>query len=90
MKEIVFDKNFTKHFVLRVARNPSLLKRYDKRYTSFFDGERGRPLDDHALEGRMAGKRAFSITGDVRVVYEETSDYIIFLDVGTHAQVYGT
>jgi mRNA-degrading endonuclease YafQ of YafQ-DinJ toxin-antitoxin module len=32
----------------------------------------------------MKGKRAFSIAGDVRVVYEETDEAYIFLDVGSH------
>ena len=37
----------------------------------------------------MDGKRAFSITADIRVIYIETDDAIIFVDFGSHAQVYG-
>lgn len=30
----------------------------------------------------------FSVNGDVRIIYKELSDRYIFIDVGTHAQVY--
>ena len=46
------------------------------------------PLDDHALIGSMKGLRAFSIGGDVRVVYREADEYYEFLDIGSHNQVY--
>lgn len=48
-------------------------------------------LENHALRGRMNGKRAISVTGDVRIIFEEHNNYVlvIMLDVGTHNQVYG-
>jgi addiction module RelE/StbE family toxin len=45
-------------------------------------------LDDHALKGKMKGKRAFSITDDVRVIYVESDNVFVFLDIGSHNQVY--
>ena len=36
----------------------------------------------------MKGLRAFSIGGDLRVVYQETEDRYELLDVGSHNQVY--
>lgn len=32
--------------------------------------------------------RAFSINNEYRVVYKEKKDVFVFLDVGTHEQVY--
>lgn len=52
------------------------------------------PLDaalyNHPLKGAMTGKRAISVTGDVRIIFEEYNNYVlvIMLDVGTHNQVY--
>lgn len=48
-------------------------------------------LKNHALRGKMKGKRAFSVTGDIRIVFEEYNQYVlvIMLDVGSHAQIYG-
>ena len=51
-------------------------------------GERGRPIYDHALTDGLEGKRAFSITGEIRVIYVELEGCIVFLDIGTHNQVY--
>ena len=48
-------------------------------------------LRNHPLKGGMSGKRAISVTGDVRIIFEEYDNYVlvIMLDLGTHAQVYG-
>lgn len=51
-------------------------------------GKLGYPLHDHALTGKLAGKRAFSMAGDIRIIYIELEDSIVFLDIGTHNQVY--
>ena len=88
MKRIERDKSFKKHYNKRIATSPKLVKQFDKRVSEFALGKRSRPLDDHPLCGDKLGFRAFSITGDIRVVYKETSGAIIFLDVGTHNQVY--
>ena len=54
----------------------------------FADGVRDYPLDDHALVGTMKGLRAFSIGGDLRVVYQDTGKCYELLDIGSHNQVY--
>jgi addiction module RelE/StbE family toxin len=51
--------------------------------------DRWNPLiRDHKLIGNLHGLRSFSIRGDVRIIYRETEDSFIFVDIGTHAQVY--
>lgn len=47
-------------------------------------------LKNHPLKGSMLGLRSFSVSGDVRVIFEEYEDYtlVLMLDVGTHNQVY--
>ncbi len=47
-------------------------------------------LKNHPLKGVMADKRAISVSGDIRILFEEYGDYCIvtMLDVGTHNQVY--
>ncbi len=88
MKRVEFDKKFTKHYRVRVQNDPKISKIYDQRYLLFCQGVRDKPINDHALGGDKIGFRAFSITGDIRVVYKETDDSYIFLDVGSHNQVY--
>lgn len=88
MKPVVFHRNFEKHYEKRIKPQQKLVGQFTERYKLFLMSERGKPLDDHALSGGLQGRRAFSITGDVRVIYIELADQIIFLDVGTHSQVY--
>lgn len=46
-------------------------------------------LDNHPLKRRMEGKWAFSITADVRIVYEFIGrNSVRFLVIGPHTKVY--
>jgi len=45
-------------------------------------------LQDHLLMGKLEGYRAFSVTGDIRVVYYIHDQTAYFVDIGTHNQVY--
>lgn len=72
----------------RIAVNQKLKKQFGLRLGLFVEGVRDYPLDDHALVGTMKGLRAFSVGGDLWVVYRETDSHYEFLDVGSHNQVY--
>lgn len=88
MKPVIRSKQFEKNFAKRIAVNQKLKKQFGQRLGLFVDGVRDYPLDDHALVGTMKGLRAFSIGGDLRVVYRETHSNYEFLDIGSHNQVY--
>lgn len=88
MKQVEFNKRFIKNYKRRIAVDDSLSRVFDERFILFKQGLTGPPLNDHALQGKMKGLRAFSVTGDIRVIYEETTTGCIFKDVGTHNQVY--
>ncbi len=47
-------------------------------------------LRNHALTGSMKGKRSISVTGDMRIIFEEFDDYtvVIMLRVGNHGRLY--
>lgn len=79
---------FEKNFQSRIAPNPKLKKQFQIRLQFFMEGLRDYPLDDHPLVGTKKGLRAFSVGGDLRVVYRETEEYYEFLDIGSHNQVY--
>lgn len=88
MKAIRRHKEFEKHFLKRITPHEKLVTQFEERLALFMTGKLGNPLNDHSLKGKLAGKRAFSVAGDIRVVYKETKDSILFLDVGSHNQVY--
>ena len=88
MKQVKRDRTFEKHFKQRIASHPKLVKQFEGRLGLFMAGQFSHPLCDHALSGKLAGKRAFSVAGDIRVIYAELDDAIVFLDIGSHSQVY--
>jgi len=86
--KIHYHKDFIKSYRKRILHNVSLDKRFKERLKLFIENSPSPILKDHLLKGRKLGYRAFSITGDIRVVYEEVDDGVLLLDIGTHNQVY--
>jgi len=81
--------SFTKSYRKRIAHSPKLVAKTKKRLTLFVQNSAHPLLDDHALSGKKLNVRAFSVTGDIRIVYLPlTHDHILLLDIGTHNQVY--
>jgi mRNA-degrading endonuclease YafQ of YafQ-DinJ toxin-antitoxin module len=80
---------FTKHYRKRILSHPALHRRFKERFAWFCDNPHNPVLTDHPLKGDKSGKRAFSITGDIRVIYTGSLEKeIVLLDIGTHNQVY--
>ena len=85
--QVRFHKNFTKqlkkqNFKLRYK----IIEMIDKFMKNPFD----KSLENHRLRGKLKGMRAFSITRDIRIIFEEHDNYmtVIMLDIGTHNRVY--
>lgn len=82
---------FSKRYLKSLKKLPVELKeRVYKAITEFSNDPHNPRLRNHKLQGKLDGKRAFSITGDVRIIFEEFDGYVlvIFLDIGKHNQVY--
>ncbi|MDL2341850.1 MAG: type II toxin-antitoxin system YafQ family toxin [Patescibacteria group bacterium] len=88
MKPIRRHREFEKNFRSRIAPNEKLVKKFRAHLWLFMKGIRDYPLNDHALIGTRKDLRAFSVGGDIRVIYREQPDYYEFLDIGSHNQVY--
>jgi addiction module RelE/StbE family toxin len=88
MKKIESTKQFQKRLKQRYAHQPKVIERLQLHLKLFNDGVRNEPINDHSLTGNLKGLRAFSVGGDVRVVYEETEECYLLLDIGSHNQVY--
>lgn len=78
-----FEKSFKKLNLKLKEKTIATIRKFTK---NPFDAS----LRNHALQGKLEGKRAFSVTGDVRIIFEECDGYVlvIMLDVGTHSQLY--
>jgi len=88
MKQFEYTKQFRKRLRQRYAHQPKVLGRLQYHLKLFSQGVRKEPINDHRLTGKLKGLRAFSVGGDVRVVYQETEACYLWLDIGSHNQVY--
>ncbi len=80
---------FKNHFKKRIAYDAKLVTKTKNRIQMFIDNQRHPLLRNHALKGTQEGLRAFSVTGDIRVIYRTVDENTIeLLDIGTHNQVY--
>jgi len=87
--KINYHSNFVKHFKKRIENNPKLVQKYKERVLLFESNRLNPVLKDHGLTGARIGQRAFGIAGDTRVIYIPVSSVeVIFVDVGSHNQVY--
>ncbi len=46
-------------------------------------------LRNHVLTQEYAGIRSIDVTDNVRALYREVSEHIIFVELGTHEELYG-
>jgi len=40
------------------------------------------------LHGEHKGFKSFNVTGDIRVIFKETKEVFLFVDIGTHGELY--
>lgn len=86
---IELHPRFKKHYKKRVVHNTKLVKQTEKRIALFQKNPHHSLLKNHSLFGKKTHLRAFSITGNIRIIYFPTSkNRVLFLDIGTHNQVY--
>ena len=82
--------HFTSKFQKRFQKLPSKVQiRFQARFDLFIEDSSHPSLGVHPLKGNLAGFRAFSVTGDYRVIYRLLgADRIELVDIGKHSQVY--
>lgn len=87
--KIDFHTSFKKAYKNRISFHKKLAIQTETRITLFKSNPKDPVLKDHPLFGAKKGLRAFSISGDIRIVYIPVSEQeVIFVDIGSHNQVY--
>ena len=87
--KIELHPDFKKSYKKRISNNPKLILKTAQRIKLFQSGSNSPILKDHQLKGSKNNLRAFSINGDMRIVYLKISaKHIILFDIGTHNLVY--
>lgn len=73
----------------RILPFPKLVEKTEDRIKLFKENPHNPILKDHNLLGKRSKLRSFSITGDIRIIYQPINkNLVLFLDIGSHNQVY--
>lgn len=86
--EFKYHKRFLKNYRKRIASNTKLIAQVEERLEKFKENSSNPVLMDHKLTGEMSEYRAFSVSGDLRIVYKIVEHEIWLYDIGSHNQVY--
>lgn len=85
--QIILKKSFVKQYQKLQKANQSKI---DNTLRLFEKNPHDPQLKNHALIGKLSGKRSISAGFDLRIVFEIEGNYVIaiMISVGTHNQVY--
>lgn len=86
--KIQYHRAFLKNYKKRVAPYPKLEKQFKVQLEKLLKDSKDPSLRGHKLIGKKKNFRAFSVTGDIRVVYIIFDSNIWLYDIGSHNQVY--
>lgn len=86
---IQLHPKFKTAYKKRITYSLKLVSKTGERIKLFKENSRNPVLKDHALIGRLKNLRSFSVSGDIRIVYQQIGkERVLFLDIGSHNQVY--
>lgn len=81
---------FSPIFNKKLAKAPTEIKFALKQVLEFFgDNPNHEALRNHPLTDKYAGIRSIDVTDDWRALYRKECERILFVDLGTHDQLYG-
>ena len=89
MIRIKYTHSFRQDLKNLLESDPSSEKRVDQAVSRFVKNPNDTRIQTHALKKRLKGKNAFSVTDDIRIVFEWLGkNQARFLAIGPHHQVY--
>jgi len=83
--DIIFHREFQKALLKQPQK---IHKKFAQAIDTFRKDQFHYSLNNHALRGKYQGRRSINITGDVRAIYRIDKKMIIFMEIGTHSQLY--
>lgn len=83
---IQLHRNFKKQYK---KLTDSQKRKFKERRSIFIQDEFNPILNNHALKGKYRGYRSINVTGDIRVIYINSSEDVVFVKIGSHSKLYG-
>lgn len=82
----IFNKGFEKSYAKQDKHIKDAFR--ERRNLLMIDPEHPM-LNNHSLQGEWKGYRSINVTGDIRAIYKIEGFFAIFVEIGTHSQIYG-
>ena len=84
---IRYSKKYKKQYC---KFNQSIQEKVERTIEKFIKNPFDKTIYNHPLKGLLKRQRSISVTGDIRIIFEEYENYtlVLMLEVGTHSQLY--
>jgi len=83
--EVVFHKQFKKKFKKLTVK---VQKQFYNRLDVFIHNKNHTILNNHSVDKVFTNCKSINITGDYRAIFRENGDVTIFVNIGTHSDLY--
>jgi len=83
---IQYHKNFSKKYK-KLSRKLQI--KTQKQISLFINLPYASQLRNHPLKGKYKNYRSVNITGDLRAIFKVQNKNIIFVEIGTHSELFG-
>ena len=84
---ILFHRNFKKAY----KKHDQMIRAHCDERVRLFEQTPFHPLlENHPLHGKWKGYRSIRVTGSFRAVFKQVNNTIIFVDIDTHPNLYGS
>ena len=84
--KIQLHKDFEKQYQ-KLRTNEK--RKFKERRDLFMQDQFNPILNNHSLKGKYLGYRSINITGDLRAIYIEEGEIVIFVAIDSHSNLYG-
>jgi addiction module RelE/StbE family toxin len=86
MTTVFYHKTFRKKY----PKMPKLIQETFKERLNLFLNDPYHPLlHNHDVNKAYPGCRSINITGDYRAIFEQEENFVKFVNIGRHSQLYG-
>ncbi|NET56415.1 MAG: type II toxin-antitoxin system mRNA interferase toxin, RelE/StbE family [Symploca sp. SIO2E6] len=86
--EVSFSSSFKRAFKKRIKNKPDLEERFWQKLEQFTIEPFEPSLQTHKLSGKLKDLWSYTIGYDVQVVFYFSEQKAIFVDIGSHDEVY--
>ena len=83
--EIVFQKKFKKK-IKKIS--PKIQDQFYERLDVFIKNQNHKILNNHSVDKTFTDCRSINVTGDYRAIFKEDNNVIVFINIGTHSELY--